>query len=80
MRPQFKTIKAHHLTALDRKLITTSIANNLQDVSTPNKRLYNICQDAEGIVKSYLYSFEVGIGIDSKKEWIKREVQFKPLN
>lgn len=80
MIPQFKTIKAHHLTTLDIKLINTSIANNLQDVSTPKKRLYNICQDAEGIVKAYLYNFEVGTGIDSKKEWRKREIQFKILN
>lgn len=80
MKAQFKTIKTHHLTALDRKLINTSIANNLQDVSTKQKRFNVICQDAEGIVKAHLYSFEVGIGIDSQKEWKKREIQFKILN
>jgi hypothetical protein len=80
MKPQFKIIKATHLTPLDRKLINTSIANNLQDVSTQQKRFNIICQDAEGIIKAYLYSFEVGIGINSRKEWRKREIQFKILN
>lgn len=80
MKPQFKVIKALHLTALDKKLINTSIANDLKDVSTKEKRLNIICTDAEGIVKADLYSFALGIGIDSKKEWRKIEIQFQLSN
>ena len=35
----FKIVKSHHLTALEKKLISTSIDNNLQDVQTKRKRL-----------------------------------------
>jgi len=71
-------IKAIHLTALDKKLIKSSIENNLQDVFTKKKRLNVICQDATGNVKANLLSFAPGIGIGSKSYWQKQEVIFKP--
>lgn len=66
-----------HLTALDKKLIKTSIENNLQDVQTKRKRLNIICKDNEGNVKAHLYSFEKGIGIDAKSRWKQTEITFK---
>ena len=74
---KYKIIKSKYLTALEKKLISTSIENNLQDVSTKNKRLIFICEDNEKNYKFHLYSFEHGIGIGAKKEWIKREIIFK---
>ena len=71
-----KILKATHLTAHDRKLIKASLDNNLQDVSTPKKRLNIICQNAEGTVKANLWTFAVGIGIGSKSQWRKKEIQF----
>jgi len=73
-----KIIKSLHLTALDKKLIKSSIENNLQDVFTKKKRLNIICQDAAGNVKADLLSFAPGIGIGSKSYWQKQEVIFKP--
>ena len=66
-----------HITPLERKLIKLSFENNMQDVSTKNKRLIFICEDNEKNYKFHLYSFEHGIGIGAKKEWIKREIIFK---
>lgn len=71
-------IKATHLTTLDKKLIKSSIENNLQDVFTKKKRLNIISQDAAGNVKANLLSFAPGIGIGSKSYWQKQEVIFKP--
>ncbi len=71
-------IKAIHLTALDKKLIKSSIENNLQDVFTKKKRLNIICKDGAGNVKANLLSFAPGIGIGSKSYWQKQEVIFKP--
>lgn len=34
---KYKIVKSHHLTALEKKLISTSIDNNLQDVQTKQK-------------------------------------------
>ena len=55
---KYKIIKSKHLTALEKKLILTSIDNNLQDVQTKRKRLNIICEDAEGNIKANLYSHE----------------------
>lgn len=71
-----KIIKAHHLTALEKKMIRTSLENNLQDITTKNKRLNIICSDPNGNIKANLYSFEVGIGIGAKKRWVNREIEF----
>lgn len=71
-----KIHKANHLTAHDRRLIRTSLNNNLQDVSTPKKRLNIICQNAEGTVKANLWTYAVGIGIGAKSEWTKQEIEF----
>ena len=46
----------------------------MQDVSTKNKRLNFICEDNEKNYKFNLYSFEHGIGIGAKKEWVKKEL------
>lgn len=73
-----RVIKAVHLTAHDRKLINTSIANNLQDVSSPKKRLNIICTDEQGNVKANLWSYEVGIGWGAKSRWVMSEIIFKP--
>ena len=73
----YKIIKSKHLTSLEKKLISVSIENNLQDVQTRQKRLNIICQDAEGNVKANLYSYEVGIGIGAKKYWKQSEIIFK---
>ena len=74
---KYKIVKSHHLTALEKKLITTSIDNNLQDVQTKQKRLNVICEDAEGNIKANLYSYEIGIGIGAKKYWKQSEIIFK---
>ena len=74
---KYKIIKSKHLTALEKKLILTSIDNNLQDVQTKRKRLNIICEDAEGNIKSNLYSHEEGIGIGAKKYWKQTEIIFK---
>ena len=66
---KYKIVKSHHLTALEKKLISKSINNNLQDVQTKQKRLNIICEDAEGNIKANLYSYEEGIGIGAKKHW-----------
>ena len=73
----YKIIKSKHLTALEKKLISTSINNNLQDVQTKQKRLTVICEDAEGNIKANLYSHEEGIGIGAKKYWKHSEIIFK---
>ena len=73
----YKIIKSKHLTALEKKLISTSINNNLQDVQTKQKRLTVICEDAEGNIKANLYSHEEGIGIGAKKYWKQTEIIFK---
>ena len=72
---KYKIVKSHHLTALEKKLISTSIENNLQDVQTKQKRLNVICEDAEGNIKANLYSYEIGIG--AKKYWKQSEIIFK---
>ena len=74
---KYKIVKSHHLTALEKKLISTSINNNLQDVETKQKRLSIICEDAEGNIKANLYSYEEGIGIGAKKSWKQSEIIFK---
>ena len=74
---KYKIVKSHHLTALEKKLISTSIENNLQDVQTKQKRLNVICEDAEGNIKANLYSYEIGIGIGAKKYWKQSEIIFK---
>ena len=74
---KYKIVKSHHLTALEKKLISTSINNNLQDVQTKQKRLSIICEDAEGNIKANLYSYEEGIGIGAKKHWKQSEIIFK---
>ena len=51
---KYKIIKSKHLTALEKKLILTSIDNNLQDVQTKRKRLNIICEDAEGNIKALI--------------------------
>ena len=71
---KYKIVKSHHLTALEKKLISTSIENNLQDVQTKQKRLVIICEDNEGNVKANLYSYEIGIG--AKKSWKQSEIIF----
>ena len=74
---KYKIVKSHHLTALEKKLISTSVNNNLQDVQTKQKRLSIICEDAEGNIKANLYSYEEGIGIGAKKHWKQSEIIFK---
>ena len=74
---KYKIVKSKHLTALEKKLISTSINNNLQDVQTKQKRLTVICEDAEGNIKANLYSHEEGIGIGAKKYWKQSEIIFK---
>lgn len=74
----FKQISGNHLTTTDKQLIRSSIDNDLQDVQTKNKKLHIISTDDSGNVKAKLYSFEVGIGIGSKKQWCGREIVFKP--
>ena len=61
----------------EKKLISTSIDNNLQDVQTKQKKLSIICEDSEGNIKANLYSYEVGIGIGAKKYWKQTEIIFK---
>ena len=63
-----------HITPLERKLIKLSFENEMQDVSTKNKRLNFICEDSDKNYKFNLYSFEHGIGIGAKKRWIKKEL------
>lgn len=63
-----------HITALERKLIKLSFDNEMQDVSTKNKRLNFICEDSDKNYKFHLYSFESGIGIGAKKRWVKKEL------
>ena len=74
---KYKIVKSHHLTALEKKLISTSIENDLQDVQTKQKRLVIICKDNEGNIKANLYSYEEGIGIGAKKYWKQTEIIFK---
>ena len=74
---KYKIVKSHHLTALEKKLISTSVENDLQDVQTKQKRLNIICEDAEGNIKANLYSYEIGIGIGAKKSWKRSEIIFK---
>mgnify|MGYP003610368800 CR=1 FL=1 len=74
---KYKIIKSKHLTALEKKLISVSIENNLQDVQTKQKRLNVICEDAEGNIKANLYSYEVGIEKKKKKYWKQSEIIFK---
>ena len=74
---KYKIVKSHHLTALEKKLISVSIDNNLQDVHTKQKKLSIISKDAEGNIKANLYSYEVGIGIGAKKYWKQTEIIFK---
>ena len=74
---KYKIVKSHHLTALEKKLISTSIENDLQDVQTKRKKLNIICEDAEGNIKANLYSYEEGIGIGAKKYWKQSEIIFK---
>ncbi len=74
---KYKIIKSKHLTALEKKLISTSIENNLQDVQTKQKRLNIICKDNEGNIKANLYSYDIGIGIGAKKYWKQSEIIFK---
>ena len=73
----YKIVKSHHLTALEKKLISTSIENNLQDVQTKHKTLNIISEDVEGNIKANLYSYEEGIGIGAKKYWKQSEIIFK---
>ena len=77
---KYKIVKSHHLTALEKKLISTSIENDLQDVQTKQKRLAIICKDNEGNIKANLYSYEIGIGIGAKKYWKQTEIIFKINN
>ena len=63
-----------HITALERKLIKLSFENEMQDVSTKNKRLNFICEDSDKNYKFNLYSLEHGIGIGAKKRWVKKEL------
>ncbi|MDR6548485.1 hypothetical protein J2810_004575 [Chryseobacterium rhizosphaerae] len=72
----FKQTKGGHLTALDRKLINTSIANNMQDVSTKQKQLNIITTDGHGNYKAVINSYEAGIGIGSKKSWCRKQIEF----
>ena len=74
---KYKIVKSHHLTALEKKLISTSINNNLQDVQTKQKRLNIITEDNEGNIKAHLCSYEEGIGIGAKKYWKQSEIIFK---
>ena len=74
---KYKIVKSHHLTALEKKLISTSINNNLQDVQTKQKKLNIICSDHDGNIKANLYSYEEGIGIGAKKYWKQSEIIFK---
>ena len=74
---KYKIVKSHHLTALEKKLISTSIENNFQDVHTKQKRLNIIAEDNEGNIKANLYSYEIGIGIGAKKYWKQSEIIFK---
>ena len=73
----YKIVKSHHLTALEKILISTSIENNLQDVQTKYKTLNIISEDKEGNIKANLYSYEIGIGIGAKKYWKQSEIIFK---
>jgi len=72
---KYKIVKSHHLTALEKELISTSIENNLQDVQTKHKTLNIIAEDKEGNIKANLYSYEEGIG--AKKYWKQTEIIFK---
>ena len=74
---KYKIVKSHHLTALEKKLISTSIENYLQDVQTKQKILNIIAEDNEGNIKANLYSYEEGIGIGAKKYWKQSEIIFK---
>lgn len=75
MATKFTQTTGVHLTSVDRMLIKASIENGNQPVGTKQKKL-QIVEVNGNEVKAVLHSFEVGIGIGSKKSWVGRKVEY----